>query len=475
MKNQFRKELFLICFFCIGSLFLANAQQSRQISGTITDSENGETLLGVNVIIGGTTQGVSTDLDGDFSISVPGSNTVLVISYIGYQTQRITVGNQNILNIRLVPDTKALEEVVVVGYGTQRREEVTSAVTKITSENFVKGPVVSPAQLIQGKVAGLAITSVTGDPDANPSIVLRGISTLSNDVAPLVVIDWVPGRSLGSLQPEDIESIDVLKDGSAAAIYGTRGTGGMIIVTTKSGRGAQRTTVEYNGWVGFDTMYGTPDLLNGNEWRAYMKEQEAAGFPNRFAESMIDYGHNTDWYKAISQTAVNHSHNFTFRGGSEKTSYLGSVSYKNIEGIMKTTSKEFLTTRLNVNHSAINDRLKISFNIQNTMTKGGVWWSNAYNQAIKQNPTAPIYDENGKINEIAQWDTYNPVGILEQREEERKTNTYLTNLKATFEVIDGLKVGTLLAMQKHDTSNGFNDFVDMYVSRTQGQHGRAVR
>lgn len=142
---------------------------------------------------------------------------------------------------------------------------------------------------------------------------------------------------------------------------------------------------------------------------------------------------------------------------------------------MKTTSKEFLTTRLNVNHSAINDRLKISFNIQNTMTKGGVWWSNAYNQAIKQNPTAPIYDENGKINEIAQWDTYNPVGILEQREEERKTNTYLTNLKATLEVIDGLKVGTLLAMQKYDTSNGFNDFVDMYVSRTQGQHGRAVR
>lgn len=318
MKNQFRKELFLICFFCIGNLFLANAQQSRQISGTITDSKNGETLLGVNVIIEGTTQGVSTDLDGDFSISVPGSNTVLVISYIGYQTQRITVGNQNILNIRLVPDTKALEEVVVVGYGTQRREEVTSAVTKITSENFVKGPVVSPAQLIQGKVAGLAITSVTGDPDANPSIVLRGISTLSNDVAPLVVIDGVPGRSLGSLQPEDIESIDVLKDGSAAAIYGTRGTEGMIIVTTKSGRGAQRTTVEYNGWVGFDTMYGTPDLLNGNEWRAYMKEQEAAGFPNRFAESMIDYGHNTDWYKAISQTAVNHSHNFTFRGGSEK-------------------------------------------------------------------------------------------------------------------------------------------------------------
>ncbi|WP_280746022.1 MULTISPECIES: TonB-dependent receptor [unclassified Parabacteroides] len=450
------------------------AQGSLTINGIVKDN-TGEPLIGVNVTEKGTTNGTITDFDGKYVLTISGRNSVLAFSYIGYVTQEVAVGNNTTINITLQDDTKALSEVVVVGYGTQRREEVTSAITKITSENFVKGPVVSPSQLIQGKVAGLAITSVNGDPFGNPTIVLRGIATLESSVEPLIVIDGVPGGSLGSLQPEDVESIDVLKDGSAAAIYGTRGTGGVIIVTTKNGKGAQRNTVEYNGWFGFDTMYGTPDLLNASEWRAYMAEQKAAGYPNRFAESMQDYGHDTDWYDAISRTAINHSHNITFRGGGEKTSYLGSVTYKSIQGIMKTTEKNFLTTRLNVNHSAINDRLKLSLNIQNTLTKGGMWWSNAYNQAVKQNPTAPIYDENGKINEIAQWDTYNPVGILEQRDEERKNNEYLVNLKADFEIISGLKVGTLLAYQKKDGSHGFNDFVDMYVSRVNGQHGRAVR
>lgn len=449
-------------------------QQGNRITGKITDSTTGETLPGVNIMIEGTTVGTASDIDGNFSIQA-NTGSVFVVSYMGFQTQKVNIGSRRNIEIKLVPDSKILDEIVVVGYGTQRREEVTSAITKITSDNFVKGPVVSPEQLIQGKVAGLAITSVTGDPFGSPTMVLRGISTLNNDVTPLIVIDGVPGGNLASLQPEDIESIDVLKDGSAAAIYGTRGTGGVIIITTKSGKGAQRNTVEYNGWVGIDKMYDTPELLNATEWRAYMKEQKDSGFPNRFAESMQDYGHDTDWYDAISRTALNHSHNITFRGGGDRTSYLGSVTYKSIQGIMKTTEKSFLTTRLNVNHVAMNNKLQLSFNIQNTLTKGGAWWSNAYNQAVKQNPTAPIYDENGKINEIAQWDTYNPVGILEQRDEERKNNQYLANLKATFEVIPGLKIGTLLAYQKKDTSSGFNDFVEMYVSRVNGQHGRAVR
>lgn len=452
----------------------AVTQQGRQVTGKVVDSTTGETLPGVNIMVEGTSQGTASDLDGNFSI-LAGDNAILVISYIGYQTQKINVGTHRSIEIKLDSDSKLLDEVVVVGYGTMKREEVTSAITKVTADNFVKGPVTSPAQLIQGKVAGLAITSVNGDPFANPTMVLRGIATLESNASPLIVIDGVPGGSLGSLQPEDIESIDVLKDGSAAAIYGTRGTGGVIIVTTKSGKGVQRNTVEYNGWFGFDKMYDTPDMLTGSEWRNYMAEQKAAGYPNRKAEAMMDYGHDTDWYKAISRTAFNHSHNVTFRGGGEKTSYLGSVTYKSIEGIMKTTEKNFLTTRLNVNHSAMNDRLQINFNIQNTLTKGGAWWANAYNQAPKQNPTSPVYDENGKINEVAQWNVYNPVGILEQRDEERKENQYLANIKATFEIISGLKFATLLAYQKTDTSSGFNDFVDMYVSRQQGQHGRAVR
>lgn len=449
-------------------------QQGRQVTGKVVDSTTGETLPGVNIMVEGTTQGTASDLDGNFSI-LAGDNATLVISYIGYQTQKINVGTRRTIEIKLDSDSKLLDEVVVVGYGTMKREEVTSAITKVTADNFVKGPVTSPAQLIQGKVAGLAITSVNGDPFSDPTIVLRGISTLNNNVGPLIVIDGVPGGSLGSLQPEDIESIDVLKDGSAAAIYGTRGTGGVIIVTTKSGKGAQRNTVEYNGWAGFDTMYDTPRMLNAGEWRAYMAEQKAAGFPNRYAESMQDYGHDTDWYKAISRTAFNHSHNVTFRGGNEKTSYLGAVTYKSLEGIMKTTNKNILTTRLNVNHLALNDKLQINFNIQNTLTKGGAWWSNAYNQVPKQNPTAPIYDENGKINEIAQWNTYNPVGILEQREEERKQNEYLANLKATFEIVPGLKIAALLAYQKKDISSGYYDYIDMYVSKQSGQNGNAVR
>ena len=229
-------------------------QQSVTVSGVITD-KTGEPVIGANVLEKGTTNGVITDFDGNYTLTVSGGNSVLVFSYIGYKTQEVTVGSQKKIDIVLVEDTEMMDEVVVIGYGTQKKGDVTSAVSSVKAEDFAAGKIGDAAELVKGKIAGLSVTNTSGDPTATSSIMLRGVTTLQGNVSPLVLVDGVEG-SLNTVAPENIASIDVLKDASAAAIYGTRGANGVILITTKTGKRDSDAVASYssrNTWVMIQT------------------------------------------------------------------------------------------------------------------------------------------------------------------------------------------------------------------------------
>ena len=238
----------------------------RTINGTVTDFDTGEALIGANIRIVGTSSGTITDFDGSYELALPAGSTTLEVSYTGYNTQTIEVGTSSQVNVALKPGA-LLEEIVVVGYGTQKTKEVTSAITSVKSEEFNKGNVTNPTQLLQGKVAGLVVTQPNSDPNGDLGIALRGISSVSGSTQPLIIIDGVLGADLKSVDPSDIETMDVLKDGSAAAIYGTRGTNGVVIITTKKGR-AGKPILEYNGFVAAESVAKSLDLLNADQYRS---------------------------------------------------------------------------------------------------------------------------------------------------------------------------------------------------------------
>ena len=325
--------------------------QGRTVKGKVTSEAEGP-LPGVNIVLQGTVQGTMTDANGNYSISVPGPEAVLVFSFISYTTQTVTVGNQATIDVVLAPAATSLTEVVVVGYGTQRKREVTSSIASVKSDEFNKGNVNSPVQLIQGKVSGLSISKAGGDPNAAYDIRLRGLSTIGANTGPLVVIDGVVGGSLSNVDPNDIESINVLKDGSAAAIYGTRGSSGVILVATKQGKKGTA-VVDYNVYVTAEMIAKHADVMNATEWRALQAETNQG----------VDFGYDTDWFKETTQTAYSQVHNISMSGGSDKTTYRASVNYRDTEGVMRTSGFNQLNGRINISQKAINDRLTLDLNL----------------------------------------------------------------------------------------------------------------
>jgi TonB-dependent SusC/RagA subfamily outer membrane receptor len=314
--------------------------QQRNISGRVT-GDKGEALPGVTILVKGTTTGTATDGNGDFSFSVPAGSGTLVVSFIGYLTQEVSINNRSTVNISLAADAKNLEEVVVVGYGTQKREQVTSAVASVKSEDFIKGSVNDAAQLIQGKVAGLSVVRPDADPTGTSQINLRGIATLKTSTAPLVLIDGVPG-TLTTVAPEDIESVDILKDGSAAAIYGTRGTNGVILITTRKVNGETPPTVEVNAYFTTQTIIRKLDFMDAAQYRSLV----AQGKPGA-----TDYGYDTNWLDQVLQTPFSQVYNVTLKGGSRNTNYIANVNYRDMAGIMKRSDNRTLFPRLSLNHN----------------------------------------------------------------------------------------------------------------------------
>lgn len=425
-------------------LFLWGAVMQAQISGTVT-SEDGP-LPGATIVVKGTTNGTTTDFDGNFSINAAATD-VLMISFVGFATQEVSVNGQDQITITLLSDN-TLDEVVVVGYGSQRQKEITSAVVKVSSEEFNKGPINDATQLLQGKVAGLQIYNRGGNPNGEPTIRLRGISTVGANTQPLIVIDGVIGASLNNIDPNDIETVNVLKDGSAAAIYGSRGSSGVILITTKSGVSGP-TKFDYNAQLGVSSAFNTLDVLSPEEFVS------AGG---------TDLGSQTDWVDAVTRNAISNIHNFSAAGGHENSSYRISANYRDIQGILISSDFERFNARLNFNTSAFNDKLKITFNTSFSKRNQNNGSSESLKYAVLYNPTAPIYGVDspypfaaeqygGYFETLGLFDSYNPVSIAKQQINKGVGTELNYNANFNYSLSDDLEINLNVANQFSTYSN----------------------
>ena len=367
MKNSLLKKPLLILMLLIGSISFG-----QSVKGVVTDADGG--LPGVSVTIQGTTTGVQTDFDGNYSIKAS-QGDVLVYSYLGYKTELRTVGSETVINVTMTEDATQLEEVVVIGYGTTTVKDATGSVSSVRAEDFNKGVIASPEQLIQGKTAGVQISSTSGAPGAGVNIRIRGTNSVRSNNNPLFVVDGIPlsGQEttsggnvigLGSnpaknplsfLNPNDIESISVLKDASATAIYGTRGANGVVIVTTKSGR-SKKGEFNYQANISSSEARETYNLLNRDQ---FLAARLAVGLTN---DAVSDAGSSTNWQDVIFRRSTSHNQNLSYSKSHDSGSYIATLGFGNQYGIVENSNLERLTARLNLNQRFLDDKLKLTFN-----------------------------------------------------------------------------------------------------------------
>jgi TonB-linked SusC/RagA family outer membrane protein len=452
----------LMLFLLVG--LQAWSQQAGSVRGQVTDAE-GTPLIGVTVMVKGEGRGTVTDIDGYYSLPLEPGDAVLVYSYIGYLSREIPIEGRSQIDLVLQRDVIGLSEVVVVGYGTQRRATVTSSIATVKEEDFIPGAVNNPLQMIRGRVAGLAINRVNGNPnDGNVQLMLRGVSTLQGNSQPLIVIDGIPGGSLNTVSPDDIESIDVLKDGSAAAIYGTRGNNGVILITTK--RGARATgapTVTYHGYVSAEQISNKIEVFSAEEYRKIPE------LTNGFFE-IVDQGHDTDWWGEVSRSPLNQNHNISIRGGTVSSNYVAAADYRGQEGLLINTGIEQLRLRLGINHNLMDDRLRFSLNVSNNITRGRTNdQSQIYFATRIANPTESIKDESGAYSFFA--GVNNAVQMAREFEEDINWNQTLLNGRVVAELIDGLNVTVVGALQRFSHLNGWYGNRMYNIQRT-GEGGR---
>ena len=447
MKNLTKlKSLFTAFFLLLGTSLMA-----QTISGTVS-GEDGP-LPGATIIVKGTNNGTTSDFDGNFSIDASSSD-VLVISFVGFVSQEVSVGDNDQLTVSLVSDNE-LEEIVVTGYGSQREKEVTSAVTKITAEEFNKGPISNAAGLLEGKVAGLSIYSKGGNPNAGSTIRVRGISTLGGNVSPLFVIDGVPGASIDNIDPRDIETINVLKDGSAAAIYGSRGSSGVIIVTTKKGE-AGKLRLSYSG------EYSVAEKMNAIQM---MTAQEFRDFNG------ADLGASNNWVDQVTRQGITQNNSIAASGGFDKTSFRVSVNTRDVEGVVKATGFQQFNTRASIQTKAFNDKLSLSLNSSYTRRQSDLGNSQVLEFANVFNPTAPVYFKDapqtiqnyfteeqitrsgGYFQTLGLFRSFNPVAIQEQGIYAQDRNEFAYNIALDYALTDNLKIFATAAKNRSSAEN----------------------
>jgi iron complex outermembrane receptor protein len=435
----------LLMVISVGAAFA----QGREVTGTVLDATLKDPLPGVTVLVKGTTRGTTTDLDGKFAIRVQPGDQSLVFSFVGFTAQEVAIGNQSVINIELAEDIQSLQEAVVIGYGTQDKKEITSAVSNVGAEQFNRGNFPNPTQLLQGKVAGLSVTRPGGNPNSQPTLRLRGIGSFGANQSPLIVLDGVIGASIDAVDPNDIESFDVLKDASAAAIYGTRGAAGVILITTKKGsskKGYANVTV--NSFGSAETASNLIPVLSPEEFVA------RGGF---------DWGSKTDWRKEILQTAYNGTVNTSITGGVDNTNYLVSVNYRNNDGVVKGTNRETLNTRFNFNHGALNNKLRMNLSLAYTNTTAKNVNDEAVRYATIYNPTAPIWETGFNPQEtsiqrearLAQanrdfagyfqrplFDYFNPVALINQQQFQTDVKNAIYSYRLEYDLTDKITLAT---------------------------------
>ena len=413
--------------------------QDMTVRGTVVD-DTGVPVAGAYVVAGNTNTGVTTDGDGKYEIIVS-MDSRLSYSFMGFRTLILKVSGA-VMDVTLEPDSMLMEELVVIGYGSVKREEITSSITRVKSEDFVQGGVNSPIQLLQGRVAGLGISNKSGDPSGDISIQLRGISTLAASSSPLVVIDGIVGGSLNSIAPEDIESIDVLKDGSAAAIYGTRGTNGVILITTRRPKDGAM-TLEYDTRIKVDQRLDDNDCYTADELRKLKEQPEFS--------AINDFGGSTDWVKEITRVPFSHSHYVSARGGNGRTGYVASLTYDDRQGLYRSSFQKSVAAKVSISHSMFDDCLKFILNVNDRAVRRGNAADELYSTAVLRNPTAPIYNTDGSYYENSNG--ANPVELLNEYGGLNKYNQLALNAKIVVEPVRGLKLSVTGAYQ-----NDYNEY-----------------
>jgi TonB-linked SusC/RagA family outer membrane protein len=397
--------------------------------------ELGKPIPGATILLKGTSIGAAADADGAYTLEAPDGTGTLVISAVGFTSQEVTIGSRTTVDVTLKTDVKSLNEIVVVGYGTQRRAEVTSAVSTIKSEDFNQGGTRSALDLIQGKVAGLSVTRTQGNnPNSSPAIQLRGIVSVNGSLAPLIVIDGIPGGNLDLLQQDDIESFNVLKDGSAAAIYGTRGNAGVILITTKKGKNGPA-HFDYSTYVQREVVAKRPHFLTADEWRAYRADPT-----NLKAGQMQDLGASTDFYDLlINKNNLSQYHNLAMSGGSTTGSYRASIYYNDADPITIQNWRKQYGGRLSLNQRGLHDMLSAQLNLATNFNRANLLGGSTldFEDALGRNPTQPVYNPNGTFYE--EGSTTNPIGRLNQESNRRDQNTTSADIRFTLEPITGLR------------------------------------
>ncbi|SEI52349.1 iron complex outermembrane recepter protein [Dyadobacter koreensis] len=442
------------------ALFTLTGYSQNAVSGKVTDSK-GSGLPGVAITIKGSTTGTNTDVDGNFQVNVA-PNATLSFSSIGFEPQDVPVGNKSVINVTLSEDVRALEEVVVVGYGTVRKKDATGAVSALGSKDFQKGIVTSPEQLMQGRVAGVQITQSSGEPGGGINVRIRGTSSVLGGNNPLFVIDGVPlsgdntssggdnqgvGRQpaknpLNFLNPDDIASIDILKDASATAIYGSRGANGVVLITTKRGKG--KGSLDYGYSLGISNITKKYDLLNAQEYVA------AGG---------QDQGAETDWQKELFRTAMTHQHNLSYGGGDNSGNYRFSLGYLSQDGIVQTSNVKRYSVGFSGTKKFINNKLTIGSNLNfaNTLDTGVPISENIgfegdlLGSILKANPTRSVYNAGGGFNQVTTTEP-NPMAFVKLSRDKNSTLRALGNINAEMEIFTGLKFKTVLGFDKSMSS-----------------------
>lgn len=471
------KLLFVLPFM----LWHFNSLGQHTVTGQVTDASNDESLPGVNILIAGTSQGTSTDVNGTYEITAPSASDTLIFSFIGFETQTVPINGRSEINIQLVPQTYRGGELVVVGYGTQRREDITSAVATVSSDAFLQNAPRDALELIKGKVAGLVISSPSGDPRGGVNIILRGTTTLEAPSSPLVLIDGVPcsggdddpgdielGLSdcLRTVSPENIESISVLKDGSAAAIYGSRGSNGVILITTKKHSGLQPATINYQGYLNVQQIVNRPDFMTGEEYRRAIQEQD---FP------AADFGADTDWQDQILRNPASQNHTLTLSGGNLNTNYSASINYRGAEGIIITSNDDELRGRINVRHSMFDDGLVANMSLNYRTEISSSFNNNAWYQALIRNPTDQIKDGGGNWQERPGFNYYNPLAMLHEAIGEMENRDLRINGTLAWKPVENLSLQVLGSSSRFTSLEGYAETYQHLSTTFNNLNGFASR
>ena len=428
---------------------MVSYQQKRDISGSVKDN-SGAPIPGVTILVKGTSIGVLSDMNGEFKISVPGDAKTMVFSFVGMQTKEVQINGASVLKVVLEEETVGIEEVVAVGYGKNSRKNLSSAVSSVKSGDLNRGAISDVGQLLQGKVPGLNI-SASGDPTRKATIIMRGASTLNSSQSPFYVVDGVPGADISLVAPDDIVSVDVLKDAAATSIYGNRAANGVIMITTRKGN-KDKEQVAYNGYVGFENVSNQLDMMDANQLRAFLTKNNMSFAPED------DQNANTNWQKAIQRdVALSTSHNLSYSGGSNKSNYIASITYIDKQGILLSSEQNRIVARLAVEQLAFNDKVKFGINITNSNIKDikVPQRNSALLQAAKYLPvTSPKKADGTYFENFNHSGYFNPLAIIEQADDDSKINNLLGNFTTEVKLPFGLTYNLNLAYQRNTSLNG---------------------